>query len=291
MSQASRSPAALISAVVSDVDGTLVTDDKVLTPRVAAAVAGLGAACIPFTIISSRPLRGIRPLIEALRITRAVGCFNGGVIATPDGTIHAEHLLPIDVAQRAVDMITAAGAAPWLFCGQDWIVRHSDDPYISLEQRTVGFPPTLVDDFSPYLGKAAKIVGSSADFDVLARCEGDMQTALAGRATVARSQPYYLDITHPLANKGEALAAIANLLGVPLAEIAVLGDARNDVIMFQRSGLAIAVDNAVAEVKEAADFITASNADDGFALAVEKIILGRARPRISAGLASGGDIR
>ena len=71
-----------------------------------------------------------------------------------------------------------------------------------------------------------------------------MRAALAGEATVARSQHYYLDITHPLANKGAALAEMAKLHAVPVAEIAVIGDGGNDVAMFERSGLSIAMGNA-----------------------------------------------
>ena len=80
-----------------------------------------------------------------------------------------------------------------------------------------GFRPNHCSvDFAPHeIEIAAKIVGVSTDFDLLARCEQDMRAALAGQATVARSQPYYLDIAHPLANKGVALSALARLLAVP----------------------------------------------------------------------------
>ncbi|MEP6839408.1 MAG: Cof-type HAD-IIB family hydrolase [Bradyrhizobium sp.] len=282
MTAARRMPAVKISAVVSDVDGTLVTDDKILTERAQAAAAELRAAGIPFAIISSRPPRGMRMLLEPLGITTPIGAFNGGVIATSSLVTISEHLLPRDVAQHAVDMRAAQGAAPWLFCGQDWLVRRADGPYIARERRTVGFEPTVVDDFGPFLGKAAKIVGVSADFERLAQCERELQAALAGQATVALSQPYYLDITHSLANKGEALSVIAELLSVPLAEIAVIGDGRNDVAMFKRSGLSIAMGNASAEVRQAADFVTGSNSEDGFAHAVENFILGSHRPNASA---------
>ena len=93
-------------------------------------------------------------------------------------------------------------------------------------------------------------------------------------ASVARSQPYYLDITHPLANKGAALSEIAKLLDVPLAEIAAIGDGANDVAMFERSGLSIAMGNASPQVQRAADFVTDSNGEDGFAKAIERFILG-----------------
>jgi len=274
-----------ISAVISDVDGTLVTDDKILTPRAQAAAAKLRAKGIVFTIISSRPPRGMRALIEPLGITTPIGCFNGGVIATAELSVISEHLLSPDVARRSLEMLDAEGARPWMFAGQDWLARHSDGPYVGREERTVGFGPTVVADFGPFLGKAAKIVGVSADFERLAQCERDVRSALAGQATVARSQPYYLDITHLQANKGEALSAIAKLLAVPLAEIAVIGDGRNDVAMFERGGLSIAMGNAAPEVQRAADFVTDSNRDDGFANAIDRFILGGERSNAQVAVA------
>jgi hypothetical protein len=277
------------SAVISDVDGTLVTDDKVLTARAQAAVAELRASGIIFSIISSRPPRGLRMLIEPLGITTPVGGFNGGVIATPDLAVVTEHLLSSQVARRAVDTLDARGAQVWVFSGQDWLVHDPDGSYVPLEQRTVGFRPTTVDDFGAALDAAAKIVGVSKDFDLLEQCERDVRAALADGAFVARSQPYYLDVTHPLANKGVALAEIAKLLGIPLAEIAVIGDGGNDVGMFERSGLSIAMGNASPQVQRKADFVTDSNRDDGFAHGVERFILGGGRSQARAAAAKAGD--
>jgi Cof subfamily protein (haloacid dehalogenase superfamily) len=283
-----RFPSAKISAVVSDVDGTLMTDDKRLTARAQAAVAKLHARGIIFTIISSRPPRGLRMLLEPLEITTPIGCFNGGVIARPDLSVITAHVLPSQVARCAVDMLTERGVQPWIFSGPDWLVRDSDGPYVGLEERTVGFGPTIVEDFGPALADAAKIVGVSADFEILAQCERDVRAALAGQASVARSQPYYLDITHPLANKGVALSELANLLSVPLAEIAVIGDGGNDVAMFERSGLSIAMGNASPQVQQAADFVTDTNREEGFAYAVERFILGGDRSNAQVGAALAG---
>jgi Cof subfamily protein (haloacid dehalogenase superfamily) len=283
-----RRPSTKISAVVSDVDGTLVTDDKQLTPRARQAVAKLHARGILFTIISSRPPRGVRMLLDALDITTPVGCFNGGVIARPDLSVITAQVLPSPVARRAVDMLSAHGARPWVFAGPDWLARDSDGPYVGLEERTVGFPPTVVADFGSALDGAAKIVGVSTDFELLARCERDVHTALAGQASVVRSQLYYLDITHPLANKGVALSALTTLLAVPPAEIAVIGDGGNDVAMFERSGLSIAMGNASPQVQRAADFVTDSNGEEGFANAIERFILSGDRSQAPAGAAGTG---
>jgi Cof subfamily protein (haloacid dehalogenase superfamily) len=277
-----------ISAVVSDVDGTLVTDDKNLTPRAQAAVADLHARGIIFTIISSRPPRGLRMLLHPLEITTPIGGFNGGVIAAADLSLITEHLILSQVALRVVDMLEARGARVWIFSGQDWLVRQSDEPYVGLEARTVGFGPTMVEDFGSALDATAKIVGVSTDFELLAQCERDMRAALADQASVARSQPYYLDVTHPLANKGAALSEIAKLLGVPMAEIATIGDGGNDVAMFERSGLSIAMGNASSEVRKAAGFVTDSNREDGFANAIARFILAdrRSDPQVGTPRAS-----
>jgi Cof subfamily protein (haloacid dehalogenase superfamily) len=283
-----RLPSTKISAVVSDVDGTLMTDDKRLTPLARQAVAKLHARGIIFTIISSRPPRGVRMLLDPLEIKTPVGCFNGGVIAKPDLSVITAHVLPSHVARCAVDMLSACGAQSWIFAGPDWLVRDSDEPYVRLEERTVRFRPTVVQDFGPAIDAAAKIVGVSADFELLARCERDVRNVLAGQASVVRSQPYYLDITHPLANKGVALSALATLLAVPPAEIAVIGDGGNDVAMFERSGLSIAMGNASPQVQGAADLVTNTNREEGFADAIERFILGGDRSNEPAGAAGTG---
>jgi Cof subfamily protein (haloacid dehalogenase superfamily) len=277
------------SAVISDVDGTLVTDDKVLTARAQVAAAELRANGIIFSIISSRPPRGMRMLLEPLAITTPMGGFNGGVIATPDLTVVTEHLLSSQIARRAVDTLNARGVEVWVFSGQDWLSRDPDGPYVPLEQHTVGFQPTIVEDFGSALDAAAKIVGVSEDFDLLEQCERDVRVALTSSAFVVRSQRYYLDITHPLANKGVAVTEIAKLLGIPLAEIATIGDGSNDVAMFEQSGLSIAMGNASPQVQRKADFVTDSNRHDGFAEAIERFILGGDRSRALVEAAKTGD--
>jgi Cof subfamily protein (haloacid dehalogenase superfamily) len=262
-----------VSAVVSDVDGTLVTHDKVLTPRARSAVAELGAAGIAFSIISSRPPRGLRMLIEPLGLTRPMAGFNGGVLVDSQLSASREHLLPASVAQRAIDFIAERRADAWLFTVQDWLLRDSQAPYVALEERTVKFPPRVVPDFTGSIDRAAKIVAVSEDFALLKSLAAEARTAFAGWASVALSQPYYLDFTHPRANKGAALLELSELLSVPPARIAVIGDAENDVAMFRQGGLSIAMGNASAEVQSAADLVTGSNAEDGFANAVARFIL------------------
>jgi len=135
----------------------------------------------------------------------------------------------------------------------------------------------VVRDFALALDSAAKIVGVSKDFDLLAQCEIALAKMMGDSASVARSQLYYLDTTAPLANKGAGMLALASQIGVPPAEIAVIGDGGNDVAMFEHAGLSIAMGNAQPAVKAQADLVTWSNAEDGFAMAIERFILGGER--------------
>jgi hydroxymethylpyrimidine pyrophosphatase-like HAD family hydrolase len=111
-------------------------------------------------------------------------------------------------------------------------------------------------------------------FDLVAQCEKDAPDALGAQVSAARSQRYYLDVTHPNANKGTVTKTLSKLLTVPAAEIATLGDMPNDVLMFRKSGVSIAMGNASPEVQKQARFVTASYNDEGFAKAVERYILG-----------------
>jgi Cof subfamily protein (haloacid dehalogenase superfamily) len=272
MPTARRKPSK-ISLVVADVDGTLVTSEKVLTPRAAAAVGALHDAGIAFAITSGRPPRGMAMLIEPLALRTPIAGFNGGIFVKPDMTIIEEHVLAADVAKQALEIILKHGLDAWAYCGNDWFVRDVKAPHVAREQWTVKFAPTVVEDLTTVLDKAVKIVGIGDDHDLVARCEKDAQDALGSQASAARSQPYYLDVTNSDANKGTVVTTLAKWLAVPVEEIATLGDMPNDVLMFRHSGLSIAMGNASAEVQGQADCVTDSYEDEGFAKAVERFIL------------------
>ncbi|HEU0058628.1 MAG TPA: Cof-type HAD-IIB family hydrolase [Hyphomicrobiaceae bacterium] len=274
-----RARAGSIRAVISDVDGTLVTTEKTLSGRAQAAVAELSARGIGFSIISSRPPRGLGMLIAPLRLATPFAACNGGIIAAPDLSVIAEHHIPGRIARRAIAQLEGDNIESWVFAGEDWLVKDDRAPLIDRERCSVQFAPKLVDDFTPYLPTAVKVVGASTDHRRLACCEAKLRIAFARAATVTRSQAYYLDITHPLANKGAALAVLAECMGVAVREIAVLGDGSNDLPMFAVAGLSIAMGNAGDEVKARADLVTAANDEEGFAQAVEQLIL----PRLGAG--------
>jgi hypothetical protein len=99
-----------------------------------------------------------------------------------------------------------------------------------------------------------------------------MARRLGPAAAVARSQAYYLDVTNPRANKAEALRVLAGHCSVARDEIVAIGDGLNDIGMLREAAFAVAMGNAPEAVRSAADFVTASNEEDGFAAAVSYIL-------------------
>jgi hydroxymethylpyrimidine pyrophosphatase-like HAD family hydrolase len=165
-----------IAAVLADVDGTLLTKTKALTPRAIEAIEGLHQRGVLFAITSGRPPRGMRMLVHPLEMRGPMAAFNGGIIVQPDMTIVDERAVPADVTSAVIDTIGG----------------------------------------------------------------------------------HYLDVTHPTANKGVVIERLSHYYKIPQQQIATLGDQPNDVLMFRRSGLSIAMGNASEEVQREATCVTAS---------------------------------
>ena len=261
-----------IALVVSDVDGTLLTKDKILTDGAKAAVRKLAAAGIGFTIVSSRPTIGMSFLIEPLAITLPIGAFNGSSIVDPQLKPVEQHLIPPAVAQRSLDVLNEFGVDIWLFTNDRWLTRNPDGEYVPHEQLAIKHDPTIISDFTPYLTGACKIVGASSNAALLARCEAAMKEAVGQEATAVRSQTYYLDVTPPGHDKGTFVAAMARRLGISTDAVATIGDMQNDLSMFAKSGVSFAMGNATDDVKKCATHVTDTNEHDGFARAMAMIL-------------------
>jgi hydroxymethylpyrimidine pyrophosphatase-like HAD family hydrolase len=134
----------------------------------------------------------------------------------------------------------------------------------------------VVPTYDNLLDRLVKIVGVSDDYDLVAKCEAAVQQRFGAQVSAARSQPHYLDVTHPTANKGVVIERLSHYFKIPLDQIATMGDQLNDVLMFKKSGLSIAMGNASEEVQNQATYVTDSHEDEGFAKAIEGIILPRA---------------
>jgi Cof subfamily protein (haloacid dehalogenase superfamily) len=262
-----------IRLLLADVDGTLVTDDKVLTERSVEAVHRLNGAGVLLAVTSGRPPRGMQMLIEPLALSTPIAAFNGGIVVEPDMSVIDQKVIPGALVGPIVALIDSSGLDVWMYRGPDWYVRDLDAPHVAREAFTVQFEPTLVDSFDDITDDVAKVVGVSDDHDLVASVAAAAHDRFGDHVSAARSQPYYADITHPDANKGEVVKFLATRYGIATAEIATIGDQANDVLMFAHSGLSIAMGQSDRQVQRAARRVTDSNQEEGFAKAVERFIL------------------
>lgn len=263
---------------VSDIDGTLVTPDKRLTPAALEAAAELKAAQVPFTVVSSRPPRGMRRIADALGVELPFAAFNGGAIVDPGGDIVAAHRLAAAVAKSALQLIVDRGVAPWAFADNEWFVTDPDGPHVAHERMTVSFDPVVVPSFEKIIDRIDKVVAPSDDTALLDDIEHRLRRRMGAEANIERSQTYYVDVTHPLANKGHAVKALALHAGVAIENTVVIGDMTNDISMFRVAGFSIAMGQSPEAVKAAAQAVTGPNTADGFAAAVRSLVL----PRLAA---------
>ncbi len=265
--------------LIADVDGTLLTPDKVLTERARSAVQSLRAAKVEFAITSGRPPRGMAMLVEPLGLTTPIAGFNGGMFVKPDMTPISLKTLPEALVEPVLRTIGDHRLDAWVYQGSDWFVRNAAAPHVAREKHNVQFNPTVTTDLEQHDKGVVKIVGVSDDLPAVEACAQDLRDLFGDEISAARSQPFYVDVTHPHANKGEVVRCLSKTLEVPMQRIATIGDMPNDVLMFAVSGLGIAMGNASTEVQRTARRVTRSNTQEGFAEAVERFVLsGQRRP-------------
>jgi Cof subfamily protein (haloacid dehalogenase superfamily) len=262
-----------IRLVVTDVDGTLVRHDKTLAPSTIAAAETLRRRGIKLGLVSSRPAHGLDVLLVPLGIDTPRAGFNGAEVLSPDGELLAELTIPEPVARETVARMEAAGVDPWVFTGGKWFLKNTQAHYIPREKLSISLDYDAVTDFAPHLARVHKIMGSHTEFELMGRMEAELRAALGDGAAVARSQNYYLDVTHRDANKGFAALSLAKLLGVDPQAMACIGDMPNDTPMFSVCGLAISMGNAPEAVQKLAHAVTGSNEADGWGEAIERFVL------------------
>ena len=262
-----------ISLIVSDVDGTLINDNKILTEQTKATVQNLRNAGILFTVTSARPPFGLQEIVKTLDLQYPIGSFNGAAIFSPQGDLIRRTPLDPELIPAIIATAENYGLDTWLYSDRHWYIGNPDGFHVEHHQSTLQFKPTVIERKAEIVDDIFKIIAISSDFDVVYQCEMALQSKFGDSLAATRSQPYNLDITHPLANKGEAVKQIAQHLNIPTAEIATIGDNFNDISMFAVSGVSIAMGNADAEVKKQAVHVSDSNDAEGFAKAIARFIL------------------
>ncbi len=260
-----------ISLVISDVDATLLTPEHKVTERSMQTVQRLHKHGILFTVASSRPPRGLLSLVKTFGLREPFAAFNGAIVQLADGKTLIRHVLSPSVCEHVLGICERFRLELWIYCDHDWhVARHT--PYVAREERTIGFNARLESDLRKWLTRATKltVVGDPL---IVAQAEIAVLAEIGSNVSATKSKPRYIDITAREAHKGTVVTQLASVLRIPTREIAVIGDGFNDILMFERAGVSIAMGNAGPEVQGAARHVTAGNTHEGFARGIEDFVL------------------
>lgn len=261
-----------IALVISDIDGTLITSNHEVTEATKQTARRLYEGGITLSLASSRPPRSIRPLAEALSLRSPFAAFNGALVTKADGEMVARDTISPQVIQRIKAIADELQIGVWLYDDTDWYVSERN-AFVDREEHTSGFSPIMdryENQLSEHLPKLT-VVGKP---ELVAVAEQRVMGELGDKVSASRSKPRFLDVTAYGIHKGSVVMRLSALLQIPQSRIAVIGDGPNDVEMFRQAQLAIAMGQAVDEVRAEAGFLTASNDDEGWSEGIEKFVLG-----------------
>ena len=226
----------LIRLVLSDMDGTILDSDRDISAQTLAAVERLTKADIPLALVSARAPAGVLPYVRKLGLKGPCAGFNGGVFFTPDGTILSSHHFSVDMLHSIMAALEKEPVEIWFQNEDTWFVCDTHSKLALREHEVTRVVPQQVDALPINSDGINRIIVSSEDTDLIAQLEKDLGARFCDGASILRSAPHKLNITPFQATKGEAVRVLAGLYGVDSAQVAVLGDAPNDIPMLSVAG-------------------------------------------------------
>lgn len=263
--------------IVLDLDGTLTNRDKVITPKTKEALMKAQMHGKKVVLASGRPTYGIMPLARELELEQYGGyilSFNGGIIINcKTGEKVFESQLPVDANRKIIELAEENGVSILTYEGECIITPDKNCPYVEKEAFINKLDVKEIENFKEYITFKVPKFLMMDDGDYLKLVEPKVKAALGKRFSVYRSEPYFLEILPKGIDKALSLERLLKELNYTSEQLIACGDGYNDLSMIKYAGLGVAMENAVLSVRNAADYITKSNNDDGVARVVEKFML------------------
>ena len=268
--------------LVLDVDGTLLNDEREISKRTLAALLKVQQMGVRIVLASGRPTYGLMPLAKTLELGNYGGfvlSYNGcQIIKAQNGEILFERRINPEMLPYLEKKARKNGFAIFTYHDDTLITDSPDNEYIKNEALLNNLKIIKEDEFSTAIDFApCKCMLVSDKEKALIGLEQHWEKRLAGTLDAFRSEPYFLEVVPCGVNKANTLGALLEHLGVTREEVIAVGDGVCDVTMLQLAGMGVAMGHSQDSVKVCADYVTASNEEDGVALAVEKLILAEVR--------------
>jgi len=263
--------------IVLDLDGTLTNREKKITPQTKEALMEAQRRGKKVVLASGRPTPGVMPLAKELEIDKYGGfilAFNGGIIMNcKTKEVVFSRQLPPESNRTIIGLSKEHRVDILTYEGDHVIVNNMECPYARLESNINHMPMVEKEQMEDYVTFPVPKFLMMDDGDYLAMVEPRVKAALGKNFSVYRSEPYFLEVLPRGIDKAQSLERLLEVLGMTREEMIACGDGYNDLSMIKFAGLGVAMENAVLPVRKAADYITASNNEDGVGKVVEKFML------------------
>ncbi len=265
--------------IAIDLDGTLLTDELAVTKDTATAIRKAAELGVVVTIATGRMYPSAQRIALELGLEAPMITYQGAVIrsATSEEVLR-ERMVSYEIAQKCIHL--AAEKQMHIQVYQDNVLYSAvDNEQVKAYSKEVGIGYTVEPDLLGLAKKGFTKLLFIDEPEALAPVQEELQTVLGDAACIEKSKKRYLEVTHPDANKGSALAFLAEELGIDRSEVIGIGDNFNDMDLVKAAGFGVAMGNAVDELKEIADYTSLSNNEEGVLHVLNKFIL---EPRASA---------
>lgn len=264
--------------LVLDVDGTLLSGDREISKRTLAALLKVQQMGVRIVLASGRPTYGLMPLAKTLELGNYGGfilSYNGcQIISAQNGAIVFERRINPEMLPYLEKKARKNGFAIFTYHDDTIIANDPENEYIQSEARLNNLKIIKEEEFSIGVDFApCKCMLVSDDEEKLVALEQLWKSRLNGALEVFRSEPYFLEVVPCGIDKANSLGALLEHLDIKRDEVIAIGDGVCDVTMIQLAGLGVAMGHAQDSVRVCADYVTATNEEDGVAQAVEKLIL------------------
>lgn len=262
-----------IRLVAIDLDGTLLSNDFVISPRAQSAIRQVRDRGVFVTICTGRMYASALPYATDLGLDLPLVTYQGALVKTSGtGEVLYRREVPVNLARSVIAMANEYAYPANVYYGDRLYVERLS-PEGALYVRRARIPVNVVEDLLGFVKSdpiKVLVMSSPENLDAFAR---EWQARYGDRLYLTKSMPTYLEFTHPEATKGRGLAAVASHLGVDRTQVMAIGDSWNDLEMFSYAGFSVVMGNAPEDVKRVADYVTRNNDDDGVAEALEKFFL------------------
>ena len=275
-----------IRALAFDIDGTLTTDEKVISPRTREAVMRAQEQGITVILASGRPAHGLKALAHELELDRHHGLlasFNGGCVvdAATDEVIFEQPMSAEDV-HAVLEHMKNFDVIPMVTHGRELLVNdvyhcmieHKGQPknIIQYEARACDLLLREVEDLASYITTPENKILTAGTDAYLQEHWAQMAEPFKDRLSCVFTADFYFEYTAQGIDKGASLARALPRLGIDGSQLVAFGDGQNDLTMLQFAGCGVAMGNAVDEVKATADMVVADNNHDGIADALTELL-------------------